>query len=89
MAGWAPPLLLSLNPPSFSRPNQPDLPHLHVTSQAGTAAITRKQHIPTGRVSLESVVRFAIAELGVRPIRDDWGRVLDAGQAAFDARRTW
>jgi hypothetical protein len=71
------------------RANQPDFPHLHVTGRAGSVAIDRKQHVPTGRVSLESVVRFAIVELGVRPLRPDWERVLDAGQAEFDARRTW
>lgn len=71
------------------RPNQPDFPHLHVTGGSGSVTIDRKQHIPTGRVSLESVVRFAIVELGVRPLRPNWERVLDAGQAGFDAHRTW
>ncbi len=40
--------------------------HLHLAGQADTVTIDRKRHVPTGRVSLEAVVRFAIEELGVR-----------------------
>lgn len=69
--------------------DQPDFPHIHVNSPSGASAIHRKHHVPTGRVSLESVVRFAIVELRVRPLRPDWERVLDASQADFDVRRTW
>ncbi|MDQ3693092.1 MAG: hypothetical protein M3464_05650 [Chloroflexota bacterium] len=68
---------------------QADFPHIHVIHPLGASIIHRKQHIPTGRVSLESVVRFAIVELGARPVRPDWERVLDAGQAEFGARRSW
>jgi hypothetical protein len=71
------------------REDQPDFPHLHVTSRPGPVRIQRKHHVPTGRVSLEAVVRFAIQELGVRPIRPDWEQVLDAGQREFEARRSW
>lgn len=71
------------------REDQPDFPHVQITGQAGMVSIQKRHHIPTGRVSLESVIRFAIEELGVRPLRPDWDRVLAAGQAAFDARRTW
>lgn len=71
------------------RDGQPDFPHLHVTSRPGPVRIQRKHHVPTDRVSLESVVRFAIQDLGVRPLRPDWEQVLDAGQADFDARRSW
>jgi hypothetical protein len=38
---------------------------------------------------LESVVRFLVAELDVRPLRDDWDSVLDEGERTFTARRTW
>jgi hypothetical protein len=71
------------------REGQPDFPHLHVASRPGPPQIQRKHHVPTGRASLESVVRFAIQELGVRPLRPDWEHVLDAGQREFDARRSW
>lgn len=64
-------------------------PHLHVDGRSAAPTFDRRRHVPTGRVSLEAVVRFAIAELDVRPLRDDWQRVLGQGTAAFDAGRTW
>lgn len=63
--------------------------HLHLAGRAGTINIDRRRHIPTGRVSLEAVVRFAIEELGVRPLRTDWQRVIEAGIQDFDAGRSW
>ncbi len=33
-------------------------------------------HLPTGVVSLASIVRFLIEEIGVEPNRDDWDEVL-------------
>jgi hypothetical protein len=71
------------------RRNQREYPHLHVDGVSGPVAIVRKNHVPTGRVSLESVVRFLITELDVRPLRDDWERVLDEGERTFQSRRTW
>lgn len=38
-------------------------------------------HIPTGRISLESVIRFAIIELGVNPLNPDWIQILDDTEA--------
>ena len=64
-------------------------PHLHLGRAAGAVDIDPKAHVPTGRVSLEAVVAFLIRELGVRPLRPDWGTILAANQAAFDAKRTW
>jgi len=48
----------------------------HVHNQGAHPIITARTHIPSGRVSLASVVRFAIEELGVRPLRPDWATVL-------------
>lgn len=65
-------------------------PHLHLG--AGIAAdlgILEKAHIPTGRVALEDLLRFAILELGVEPQRDDWREVLSETQGKFEERRTW
>jgi hypothetical protein len=45
-------------------------------------------HIPTERLSLEAVIRFAIMELEVEPLRDDWADVLDETEGVFKARRT-
>lgn len=53
-------------------------PHFHITGGAPSAVVTRRSRVPTGHVSLAAVVRFAIAELGVRPQRADWERVLGA-----------
>lgn len=57
-------------------------PHIHI----GSAMIARdaparptdfhRAHIPTGQIFIEDVVRFAIAELGVTPLRSDWDTVL-------------
>jgi hypothetical protein len=71
------------------RPGQPAFPHLHIAGSDGSVAIGRTNHVPTGRVSLESVVRFLITELDVRPLRVDWERVLDEGERTFMSRRTW
>ena len=35
-----------------------------------------RAHVPTGRVSLESIIRFAITELEVEPLNGSWARVL-------------
>lgn len=68
---------------------QKTYPHMHI----GTSMLSKetpilpgrfnKAHIPTGRVSIESVVRFAIEELGVRPLKRDWQRALDRSEATF------
>jgi hypothetical protein len=71
------------------RRNQPSFPHLHVTSQVGTVEIAAKRHVPTGRVSIEAVVRFLIQELHARPLRRDWAQVLDDGERLFNQRRSW
>jgi hypothetical protein len=46
-------------------------------------------HLATGRVALESLLRCAIAELGVEPLREDWRKVLDASERRFEEWRTW
>jgi hypothetical protein len=58
-------------------------PHLHV------AALDRRKHLPTGRVSLEAVLRLLLVEFDVRPRRGDWEGVLAAGETAFERSRTW
>lgn len=76
----------------------PDHPHLHVSAvlpaqgPAGTAfeIDIDKIHAPTGRVSLEAVVRMLLTELDVghRPNRGNWSDILDAAEQRFrNARR--
>jgi hypothetical protein len=48
-----------------------------------------KLHLPTGRVSIEAVVRFLIEDLDVVPRRRDWSAVLDRHEEAFRRSRTW
>ncbi len=70
--------------------NPPDFPHLHVGPGTGAnAGGINKMHFPTGRVSLESVLRLAIQEFGVKPVRPDWRKVLGETEARYEAWRTW
>lgn len=49
-------------------------PHVHVRCAGGRLT---KAHIPTGGpVALASVLAFAIRDLGVEPLRDDWQTIL-------------
>lgn len=61
-------------------------PHLHVKQSFEHA------HLPTGRVSIESVLRLLLTDLGVRPISDhehDYLQVLDRSESPFIDERTW
>lgn len=57
-------------------------PHVHVHEK-------RFRHLPTGRISLEAVLRFLIEELAVRPRRDNWRDILARNEAAFKRQRHW
>lgn len=65
-------------------------PHLHVGSVMidRTAPIRptnfHKAHIPTGRVSMTSIVRLTIDEFGVTPLRIDWQAILGTSEADSD-----
>jgi hypothetical protein len=63
-------------------------PHVHVHGDHDTVDL-HKLHLPTGRVSIESVIRFAIEDLGVAPRRSDWESVLDRHEEAFHELRSW
>lgn len=53
-------------------------PHLHIRSFAGQLRFgLNKAHIPTGQITLASVVRFLIEDMGAVPRRSDWEPVLD------------
>jgi hypothetical protein len=54
-------------------------PHLHLGPGAavGRLELTRG-HLPTGRIGVSTLLQFAIRDLGVRPLRDDWVAILDA-----------
>jgi hypothetical protein len=67
----------------------PVFPHLHVGPGSEVGDILRKAHIPTGRVSLEEVLRLAIDEFGVRALKANWSTVLKSTQEKFEKFRSW
>jgi hypothetical protein len=64
------------------------LPHAHVHQYTQPVDLS-KVHLPTGRTTLESIIRLAIEEFGAVPHRDDWDDVLMAAEANFRGWRTW
>ena len=63
-------------------------PHLHAYGVHPSLTLHRL-HLPTGRVSIEAVVRFLIEDLDVIPRRQDWNSILDRHEQAFRGSRTW
>lgn len=62
-------------------------PHLH----APAGPIGKRMHVPTGRVSVEAVLRFLLTELDVHTRRpaDEVHEILDAAEDAFIRHRRW
>jgi hypothetical protein len=63
-------------------------PHLHVSG----GPIGGSTHLPTGRVSMESVLRMLLIDLGVQPTRDhadNFLSVLEASEGPFIKHRRW
>jgi hypothetical protein len=50
-------------------------PHVHIPRHTRPVDLS-KAHVPTGLISLQSVLRFAIEEVGAEPLRPDWRVVL-------------
>jgi hypothetical protein len=48
-----------------------------------------RAHFPSGRISLEQVIRFTIDQLDVKPLRGDWDKVLSLNEAKFELHRSW
>jgi hypothetical protein len=63
-------------------------PHLHAHGSHRSFDLDRL-HSPTGRVSIEAVVRFLIEDLNVITRKDDWRAILDAHERQFWELRTW
>ncbi len=65
-------------------------PHLHLDQGARLGhEDLHRTHIPTGRISIEEVIRFVITELRVEPLRGDWEKVLSEAESARQSWRTW
>jgi hypothetical protein len=60
-------------------------PHAHVAG----LAMGGRAHLPTGRVSIESVLRFLLDDLGVPARRPDYAEVLAEAERLFIRRRRW
>ncbi len=57
-------------------------PHLHHPASP-------RVHFPTRRVALEEVIRLAIREFGVEPLKKTWHRILRETQGNFETWQTW
>lgn len=69
-------------------PNPYPLPHLHVRGLTRPMLMS-KAHFPTDHVSLQTVLLFAIRELGVTATRPDAIKILEDGDRRFrQGRRT-
>lgn len=74
----------------------PKYPHLHVSAALSvqTAFATRQpfpldsRHLPTGRVSLEAIIRLLIAEFGVAYRHRDWVTRLNRTETVFRQEMT-
>jgi hypothetical protein len=64
------------------------VPHIHAYGTRDTLTL-HKLHLPTGRVSIEAIVRFLIEDLAVVPRREDWRAILDRHEDVFHQTRTW
>lgn len=66
------------------------IPWPHIHAYGSREALTlHKLHLPTGRISVEAVVRFIIEDLDVVPRRDDWSAILDRHEQEFRQARSW
>lgn len=67
-------------------------PHIHVYADGDkrySGFNLHRRHIPSGRVALEDVIEWLIVELEVKPIRDDWQKVLHDTREKFKRNKTW
>lgn len=58
-----------------------EFPHVHLESGLGLQCDLIGIHVPTGRISPEDVVRFAIEELQIQPRLPNWAAVLEQTRA--------
>jgi hypothetical protein len=63
-------------------------PHAHLRAYTQPVDLSHA-HWPTGRVSLESIIRTTIRDLQVPPRCDDWEALLDRHEQAFADHASW
>lgn len=57
-------------------------PHVHVPADHG-------DHLPTGRVAFEQIVRWLLQEARLPPLRADWEELLERNELDWRDRRSW
>ena len=60
-------------------------PHLH----AASGVLDKRIHLPTGRMSIESLLRMLLTDFAVHPRRDDFMEVLAKAEEPFIEHRRW
>lgn len=64
-------------------------PHIHANFVVtGRAPTTLNEHFPTGRLTFEDAIEWAVG-IGVSPVRSDWLEVLAEAKAVHVAHRSW
>lgn len=66
-------------------------PHLHIGSaQIGRdAVISEAHHLPTGRITVEEIIRMAIKEFEIEPYDENWRDTLDLSETPHKLYRSW
>jgi hypothetical protein len=66
-------------------------PHVHLGfgAKGHGLPIDNRAHIPSGRVAVEDVVTFLIADLGIKPLKDDWEDVIARERVQFMKNKNW
>ncbi len=66
-------------------------PHLHLgpAAQIGLEELSRKAHLPTGRVAFEDMIEFLIATFGVEPNRSIWQEIVKGTRSIFARHKSW
>ena len=70
-------------------PTTHEQPHLHVVGVSATVDALHKLHVPTRRITFEAVIEFAIFELQVEPVRDDWQERLTDSTRRVEKHLRW
>lgn len=63
-------------------------PHVHPRA-VDPRLVPEKAHFPSGRMSMEEIIRAVITEMRAPTERDDWDSVLALNQGKFELYRSW
>lgn len=60
-------------------------PHFHLPKNAAFS----NKHFPSGRITVEEIVRFIITEMEAVPVNNNWAERLDDSEALHKLHRSW